>query len=134
VGPSIQTALFNAPLVVIVGWVMGKDMDLNFEIFMIVLLVLSIVVVGNFLRDGESNYLEGSLLVVSLSSFSFLVPCSHHVYTYQREFSHQVYVPRSLMISQIVYLIIAVAAWYYPNPDVATTNGIESVMARAAKL
>jgi hypothetical protein len=44
---------------------MGKDMDLNFEIFMIVLLVLSIVVVGNFLRDGESNYLEGALLVVS---------------------------------------------------------------------
>lgn len=43
---------------------MGKDMDLNFEIFMIVLLVLSIVVVGNFLRDGESNYLEGALLVV----------------------------------------------------------------------
>jgi Ca2+:H+ antiporter len=44
---------------------MGKDMDLNFEIFMIVLLVLSIVVVGNFLRDGESNYLEGALLMVS---------------------------------------------------------------------
>ena len=62
---SIQTALFNAPLVVIVGWIAGKDMDLNFEIFMIVLLVLSIVVVGNFLRDGESNYLEGALLVVS---------------------------------------------------------------------
>ena len=48
---------------------MGKDMDLNFEIFMIVLLVLSIVVVGNFLRDGESNYLEGALLVVSLTCF-----------------------------------------------------------------
>lgn len=43
-------------------------MDLNFEIFMVVLLVLSIVVVGNFLRDGESNYLEGSLLVVSLDN------------------------------------------------------------------
>ncbi|KAF2020368.1 vacuolar calcium ion transporter-like protein /H(+) exchanger [Aaosphaeria arxii CBS 175.79] len=86
IGPSIQTALFNAPLVVLVGWAMGKDMDLNFEIFMIVLLVLSIVVVGNFLRDGESNYLEGALLV-------------------------------------IVYVIIAVASWYYPNPDVATSNG-----------
>jgi Ca2+/H+ antiporter len=47
---------------------MGKNMDLNFEIFMIVLLVLSILVVGNFLRDGESNYLEGSLLVVSTST------------------------------------------------------------------
>jgi hypothetical protein len=46
---------------------MGKDMDLNFEIFMIVLLVLSIVVVGNFLRDGESNYLEGAMLMVSLA-------------------------------------------------------------------
>jgi Ca2+:H+ antiporter len=67
IGPSIQTALFNAPLVVLVGWALGKDMDLNFEIFMIVLLVLAIVVVGNFLRDGESNYLEGALLVVSSS-------------------------------------------------------------------
>jgi hypothetical protein len=25
--------------------------------------------------------------------------------------------------SQIIYLIIAVAAWYYPDPDVATSNG-----------
>lgn len=64
-GPSIQTALFNGPLVVIVGWALGKKMDLNFEIFMVALLVLSILVVGNFLRDKESNYLEGALLVVS---------------------------------------------------------------------
>ncbi|KAK5660606.1 hypothetical protein OQA88_13170 [Cercophora sp. LCS_1] len=88
--PSIQTALFNAPLVVLVGWVLGKPMDLNFEIFMIGLLVLSILVVGNFLRDGESNWLEGALLV-------------------------------------IVYVIIAIACWYYPNPDVATSNGIVNV-------
>ncbi|KAF4964311.1 hypothetical protein FSARC_7756 [Fusarium sarcochroum] len=87
-GPSIQTALFNGPLVVLVGWAIGKPMDLNFEIFMIVLLVLSILVVGNFLRDGESNWLEGALLVVT-------------------------------------YAIIAIACWYYPNPDVATSNGLE---------
>ncbi|EEP76051.1 conserved hypothetical protein [Uncinocarpus reesii 1704] len=83
--PSIQTALFNAPLVVIVGWGLGKQMDLNFEIFMIVLLVLSIIVVGNFLRDRKSNYLEGGLLV-------------------------------------LVYLIIAVTSWYYPNPHDDATN------------
>ncbi|KAG7143252.1 Vacuolar calcium ion transporter like protein [Verticillium longisporum] len=88
-GPSIQTALFNGPLVVIVGWALGKPMDLNFEIFMIALLVLSILVVGNFLRDGESNWLEGALLV-------------------------------------IVYVIIAIACWYYPNPDVATSNGLQA--------
>lgn len=93
-GPSIQTALFNGPLVVIVGWILNKPMDLNFEIFMIVLLVLSILVVGSFLRDGESNWLEGALLV-------------------------------------IVYVIIAIASWYYPNPDVATSNGIETLVASA---
>lgn len=46
------------------GWGLGKDMGLNFEIFMIVLLVLSILVVGNFLRDGKSTYLEGALCVL----------------------------------------------------------------------
>jgi Ca2+:H+ antiporter len=66
IAPSIQTALFNAPLVVIVSWGLGKGFDLNFEIFMVVLLILSILVVGNFLRDGSSNYLEGALLVVGL--------------------------------------------------------------------
>lgn len=30
-GPSIQTALFNGPLVVLIGWGLGKPMDLNFE-------------------------------------------------------------------------------------------------------
>lgn len=67
IGPSIQTALFNGPLVVLIAWAMGKPLDLNFEIFMIVLLVLSILVVGNFLRDGESNWLEGALLVVCVT-------------------------------------------------------------------
>jgi Ca2+:H+ antiporter len=77
-GSTIQTALFNAPLVVIAGWGLGKDMDLNFELFNIFVLILAILVVGNFLRDQKSNYLEGSLCV-------------------------------------IVYIIIAVAAFYYPN-------------------
>jgi hypothetical protein len=46
-------------------------MDLNFEIFMIALLVLAVLVIGNFLRDGESNYLEGALLVVSAAEQVF---------------------------------------------------------------
>jgi len=63
-GPSIHTALLNAPLVVLIAWGLGKEMDLNFDIFMIVLLILSILVVGNFLRDKKSNYLEGGLCVL----------------------------------------------------------------------
>ena len=50
-GATIQTALFNSSLVVIVGWGLGKAMDLNFEIFNIVVLIMAIIVVGNFLRD-----------------------------------------------------------------------------------
>lgn len=38
--------------------------SLNFEIFNVVLLILSIIVVGNFLRDGKSNYLEGALCIL----------------------------------------------------------------------
>lgn len=78
-GSSIHTALLNAPLVVMIGWGLKKGMDLQFEVFMIVVVVLAILVVGNFLRDGKSTYLEGALLVM-------------------------------------VYLIIAVATWYYPDP------------------
>jgi len=78
-GATVQTALFNGPLVVIIGWGLNKGMTLNFELFDIVVLILSILVVGNFLRDQKSNYLEGALCV-------------------------------------IVYIIIAVAAYYYPNP------------------
>ena len=85
-GATIQTALFNAPLVVIVGWGLDKDMDLNFEVFMIVVLILAILVVGNFLRDQKSNYLEGAMCL-------------------------------------IIYCIIAVAAYYYPNPAETVSAG-----------
>ena len=63
-GATIQTALFNSSLVVIVGWGLNKHMDLNFEIFNIVVLILAIIVVGNFLRDQKSNYLEGALCIL----------------------------------------------------------------------
>lgn len=58
---------------VIVGWILGKDFDLNFEIFMAMVLLFSILVVGSFLRDNECNYLEGALLVVSLTVKALLL-------------------------------------------------------------
>jgi Ca2+/H+ antiporter len=55
-------------------------MDLNFEIFMVVLLIMSILVVGRFLQDGSSNYLEGTLLVVSTLATLDLCPHFHYYY------------------------------------------------------
>jgi Ca2+:H+ antiporter len=78
-GASIQTALLNTPLVIIVGWGIGVSMDLQFEVFDAVALILAILVIGSFLRDGKSNYMEGVLCIM-------------------------------------VYLIIAISAFYYPDP------------------
>jgi len=63
-GATLQTALFNGPLIVVVGWGLGKPMGLEFELFDIVMLILAIITVGNFLRDQKSNYLEGFLCVI----------------------------------------------------------------------
>ncbi|KAF4982078.1 hypothetical protein FZEAL_2230 [Fusarium zealandicum] len=78
-GATLQTALFNAPLAVIVSWGLGKNLDLNFDVFNLVMLILAILTVGRFLQDQKSNYLEGFLLI-------------------------------------ILYVAIAVAAFYYPDP------------------
>lgn len=61
---TIQTALFNAPLVIFVAWGLDVKLDLAFEPFFVVVLILGILVVGNFLRDGSSNYLEGALCMI----------------------------------------------------------------------
>lgn len=63
-GATLQTALFNGPLTVIIAWGMGRELDLNFDVFNLVMLILSILTVGRFLQDQKSNYLEGFLLVV----------------------------------------------------------------------
>jgi Ca2+:H+ antiporter len=63
-GSTLQTAMFNGPLAVIVGWGLHRPMGLDFETFDIGVLILAIITVGNFLRDQKSNYLEGLLCVI----------------------------------------------------------------------
>lgn len=75
-GATLQTALFNAPLAVIAGWGMGVAMDFDFVLFDIIVLMISILVVGNFLRDQKSNYLEGALcvltyIIIAVSSYYY---------------------------------------------------------------
>ncbi|KAH9883158.1 hypothetical protein J1614_000014 [Plenodomus biglobosus] len=81
-GASIQTAMFNAPLVVLVGWGIGVHMDYNFAMFEAVALVLAVIAVGSFLRDKKSNYLEGMLciliyIVIAICAFYFPNPAGH---------------------------------------------------------
>lgn len=63
-GATLQTAMFNGPLAVIVGWGLHRPMGLDFQMFDMGVLILAIITVGNFLRDQKSNYLEGLLCVI----------------------------------------------------------------------
>lgn len=65
VGSSIQIALFVTPFVVILGWILGRDMSLYFNLFETVSLFATAFVVNFLVLDGRSNYLEGSLLIAA---------------------------------------------------------------------
>lgn len=65
IGSSVQIALFVVPVIVSFGWIMDKDMTLNFPHFELSLYILSIVIVSLCVSDGSSNWLEGSLLITT---------------------------------------------------------------------
>ncbi|RWR95806.1 vacuolar cation/proton exchanger 3-like protein [Cinnamomum micranthum f. kanehirae] len=64
IGSSTQIAMFLIPFCVVVGWIMGKDMDLNFQLFETATLFITVVVVAFMLQEGTANYLKGLMLVL----------------------------------------------------------------------
>lgn len=80
VGSSIQIALFVTPVIVLLGWILNKDMSLYFSLFETISLFVSAFIVNFLVLDGRSNYLEGALLIAA-------------------------------------YVIIALAAFFYPDSD-----------------
>ncbi|CAN9108050.1 unnamed protein product [Alternaria alternata] len=66
VGSSMQIALLVFPLIVILGWILGKDcMTLYFDTFQIATLFVSVLLVNYLIQDGKSHWLEGILLMAS---------------------------------------------------------------------
>lgn len=57
-----RTALFVTPVVVLLGWILHKDMSLLFSLFQTICLFVSAFIVNFLVLDGRSNYLEGALL------------------------------------------------------------------------
>jgi Ca2+:H+ antiporter len=77
IGSSIQIALFVAPLLVFVSYAMPHGpMDLRFSLFEVVAVMITVAVVSMVAQDGESNWLEGVLLlavyVILAVAFFFL--------------------------------------------------------------
>ncbi|KAI9512056.1 hypothetical protein F5148DRAFT_124274 [Russula earlei] len=63
VGSTIQTALFVIPLMVILGWILGKPLPLLFDPFESIVLYISVHVMSYVVGDGKSNWLEGAILI-----------------------------------------------------------------------
>jgi Ca2+:H+ antiporter len=64
VGSSIQVALFVAPVLLFASYLMpGRPMDLVFSRFEVLAVVISVFVVNLVAQDGESNWLEGALML-----------------------------------------------------------------------
>jgi Ca2+:H+ antiporter len=63
IGSSLQIALLVTPFLVILGWIIDQPLTLHFETFETVVFFLSVLVVNYLIQDGESNYLEGAMLL-----------------------------------------------------------------------
>ena len=71
VGSSLQIALFVAPVLVLAGWLMGKPMDLDFNPFELVAVVVAVLIANSISSDGKSNWLEGTLLLATYLVLGF---------------------------------------------------------------
>lgn len=63
VGSSLQVALLVAPVLVFASYAIGTPLDLLFSTFEIAAVVLSVAIVCLIAIDGESNWMEGVLLL-----------------------------------------------------------------------
>ncbi|XP_057451363.1 vacuolar cation/proton exchanger 2-like [Lotus japonicus] len=64
IGSSTQISMFVIPFCVVVGWCMGKEMDLNFQLFETATLFITVLVVAFMMQEGTSNYFKGLMLIL----------------------------------------------------------------------
>ena len=65
IGSATQIVLVVAPVLVMLGAPLGQPMDLIFNTFELVAMVLAVLIVNFVVQDGESNWLEGLQLLAA---------------------------------------------------------------------
>ena len=63
VGSSTQIAVFVAPLMVLLAWIVGVDLSFEFGSFETIAVFLSVLIANSIAADGKSNWLEGAMLL-----------------------------------------------------------------------
>ncbi|KAF9988038.1 hypothetical protein BGZ65_012993 [Modicella reniformis] len=79
IGSSMQIALFVTPLMVIIGWIIQQPMTLFFNTFETCILFVAVLIVNYLIQDGESNWLEGVMLlstyiIIAIAFYYYPVP------------------------------------------------------------
>eukprot|EP00262_Sarcandra_glabra_P000094 TRINITY_DN1012_c0_g2_i1.p1 TRINITY_DN1012_c0_g2~~TRINITY_DN1012_c0_g2_i1.p1 ORF type:complete len:436 (+),score=65.26 TRINITY_DN1012_c0_g2_i1:178-1485(+) len=79
IGSSTQISMFVIPFCVVVGWIMGTPMDLNFQLFETATLFITVLVVAFMLQEGTANYFKGLMLILCylIVAASFFVHVDH---------------------------------------------------------
>ena len=82
-GSALQIALFVAPVLVLASHLRGKagPMDLVFTTLEVVAVILAVVIARMVAEDGESNWLEGAMLLMIYAMLAvafFFLPDPHH--------------------------------------------------------
>jgi Ca2+:H+ antiporter len=72
-GASVQIALLVAPLLVLAGLLLGKPLDLVVTPLELVAVSGAVLVVNSVVRDGETNWLEGLMLLAVYVILAFAV-------------------------------------------------------------
>jgi len=60
---TIQINLFVVPLLVFIGFAGGRPFDLQFSLFELSAMLLSVMIINHLATDGVCNWLEGLLLI-----------------------------------------------------------------------
>jgi len=63
-GSALQIALFVAPVLVFASYLRDEPMDLLFTTFEVLAVILSVFIARMAAEDGESNWLEGAMLLI----------------------------------------------------------------------
>lgn len=67
IGSSTQIALFVAPLLVFIGYSMGRPLDFLFTSYELIVIIMATVITAIISMDGRSNWLEGAQLLAAYS-------------------------------------------------------------------
>ncbi|PRQ42950.1 putative calcium/proton exchanger [Rosa chinensis] len=63
-GSATQILMFVVPSCVVVAWIMGINMDINFNLIETVSLALAVITTSIALQDGTSHYVKGLVLIL----------------------------------------------------------------------